>query len=126
MKIVVENEKEYIPEWNGNRDQDEPITVIHRFLKPGERKKYIYLEPMELTYEGEKQEQRTHFVQKTQELAEVLITKIKNLVIVVDGKETEIDTIKKFYNTPGIPPNLVSEIEAYIMNASPEVDKDFL
>lgn len=128
MVIEVKRESEFIPEWNGNRDLDEKeqITIVHRFLKPGERQKYIYVEPIEFDYSGEKTVPKSRYVQNSAGVAKAVITGIKNLSINQDGKEIVVDTVGKLYDTEGVPQALVSEIEAYLLNASPEVDRDFL
>ena len=128
MIIEIKKQDTFVPEWNGNHklSEEERIEVDHRFLKPGERKKFVHLEPMELDYSGDKPQTKTRYVQDVEGLTRAIIVNIRNLVIKHGDKEIVIDTSDKLYNTEGIPQELVSEIEGYMLNASPEVDKDFL
>lgn len=126
MRIEVQKEKTFIPKWNGNDKDPEPIKVHHRFLKPSERKQFIRLEPFSIEYEKDEQKTSSQYIQDSEGIAKAVIQKIENLTLVIDGKDKKIDTVDKMYNVEGVPQGLVAEIEAYLLNASPEVDGDFL
>ena len=128
MIIEVDNEREYIPAWNNNRQGDEPIKITHRFLKAGERKKFIYTKPIRLNVGEGTVSDEVDYIQDQEGIAKALITKIENLKVKdkKSDKVIEVKDINTFYQTSGIPQALVSEIENYILTASPEVDTDFL
>lgn len=128
MIIEVDNERTYTPAWNNNRQGGEPITITHRFLKAGERKKFIYTKPIRLNVGEGTVADEVDYIQDQEGIAKALITKIENLKVKdkKSDKVIEIKDINTFYQTSGIPQALVSEIENYILTASPEVDTDFL
>jgi hypothetical protein len=128
MIIEVAQEKVFIPKWNKNDElpESEQIKVTHRFLKAGERKKYIYLDDIKVTSEGKVSDDGRSFHQDEQGLVKALVKKIENLSISVNGKVTDVKNADMLYETVGVPTNLVAEIEAHMLTASPEVDKDFL
>ena len=130
MIIEVDNERVFIPKWGGNREQDgaEQIKVTHRFLKAGERKKYIYTKPLKLSMETGTVSSDIEYIQDEQGICKALITKIENLEVKdkKSGAAVKIDSAAALYNTPGVPQGLVAEIETYMFSASPEVDTDFL
>jgi len=41
MRLTIAKEGEYIPEWNGNKEDDEPIKFVLRHLTTGERERAI-------------------------------------------------------------------------------------
>lgn len=124
MVIDVRNEATFVPTWNGNNElpESEQIRVVHRFLSPGEKQKYYYTEPIELS--GDKPKSR--YVQDLTGHVKAVVTKIENLTISVNGKEKKITTGNDLYNIAGVPYMLVAEVERYMMNAEPEVDEAFL
>ena len=128
MIIEVAQEKVFIPKWNKNDElpESEQIKVTHRFLKAGERKKYIYLDDIKVTSDGKVSDDGRSFHQDEQGLVKALVKKIENLSISVNDKVTDVKTAEQLYDTVGVPTNLVAEIEAHMLTASPEVDKDFL
>jgi len=128
MIIEVAQEKVFIPKWNKNNElpESEQIKVTHRFLKAGERKKYIYLDDIKVTSDGKVSDDGRSFHQDEQGLVKALVKKIENLSISVNDKVTDVKTAEQLYETVGVPTNLVAEIEAHMLTASPEVDKDFL
>lgn len=130
MIIEVDNERTYIPRWNENRESEdgEQIKVTHRFLKAGERKKYIYTKPLKLSMDTGTVSGDVEYVQDEQGICKALITKIENLQVKdkKSGAVVKVESATALYNTPGVPQGLVSEIESYMLTASPEVDGDFL
>jgi len=127
--IEVKNSEVYIPKYNGNRnaDEGEQIRLHHRYLKASERKKYIYTDPVKFDANSGKVTGEVSFHQDQEGLVRALVTKIEGLTLKdEDGKEVEIKTAAQLYDQPGVPQMLISEIESYMLNASPEVDSDFL
>jgi len=125
--IEVKKEDTYVPRWNGNDQlpEEEQIKVHHRYLMPGERKKYLYTKPIVLDMKTGEVDQRVEYVQDERGIVETLITKIDNLSIKNEGKEQKVTSGKDLY-TMGVPHMLVTEIEQYMIGVSPEVDTDFL
>jgi len=125
--IEVKKEDTYIPRWKGNRElpEDEQIKVHHRYLMPGERKKYLYTKPLVLDMGTGEVDTHVEYVQDERGIVETLITKIENLSIKSGSKEQKITTGKALY-TSGVPHMLVTELEQYMLTVSPEVDADFL
>lgn len=127
MIIEVKDHEVYIPEWNGNRDlpDDEQIKVHHRYFLPGERKKYIYTKPVRVDVNTGDVDSKVDFVQDEQGIVKALITKIENLTVKAGGKEIKVTNGEALYKQP-VPQALVTEIEMYMLGASPEVKGDFL
>jgi hypothetical protein len=127
MIIEVKKEDIYIPEFGGNRDlpESEQLQVKHRFLLPGERKKYIYTKPLQINKLTGKMSGDVEFIQDEQGITKAVVNEFVNFKLSVDGKEIEIKTPAEMYENPA-PVGLVTEIETAMLLASPEVDKDFL
>lgn len=129
MIIEVDNERVFVPKYKGNREQDETeqIKITHRFLKAGERKKYIYTKPLRLSMETGTVVDDVEYVQDEQGITKALITKIEGLEVKdkKTDKAVKIETVTALYNA-SVPQALMSEIENYMLTASPEVDTDFL
>lgn len=128
MIIEVKNEDTYVPKYGGNRDlpEEEQMKVHHRYLVPGERKKYLYTQPIRLDMATGEVDGKVEYIQDERGIAEAVITKIENLSVRSGGKDKKITTGSQLYTTSGVPQALVTEIESYLLTASPEVDADFL
>ena len=127
MIIEVKNEDVFIPTFGGNDKlpDGEQIKVKHRFLLPGERKKYIYTKPMQIDKISGKLDSSVEYVQDEEGITKAIVTGLENFKIKVGKKEVEIKTALDMYNN-NVPTSLVREIEVNMLLASPEVDKDFL
>jgi len=128
MIFEVKNKDTYIPEFGGNKEKpaDEQIRVNHRFLLPGERKKYIYTRPVKVDKLKGEVDSKVEIIQDEEGITRAIVTSIENLEIRC-GKETvKVDTAAKMYSTSGVPSGLVREIELNMFIASPEVDEPFL
>lgn len=125
MIIEVKKENEFIPEWNGNRDENESeqIKVIYRYPTVTEKERFLYTKPVKVGKDGEGE---IEFVQDSAGLAKTVIKRIENLTLNIDGKEKQIKTASDLYSVEGVPGPLVREIEMHLVNASPGVDGDFL
>lgn len=130
MIITVENEKVFYPMWGGNSEQPEGerIAIYHRFLKPGERKKFIYTKPIKLDMNTGKVDGSVEYIQDEVGITKAIITKIENLTVQdkTSGKKVDVKTGRDLYETAGVPQGLVAEIESYLLSAEPEVNEDFL
>jgi len=127
MIIEVKIDDVYIPTFGGNDKlpDDEKLKVKHRFLLPGERKKYIYTKPMQIDKISGKLDSSVEYVQDEEGITKAIVTGFENFKIKIDKKEVEIKTALDMYNH-NVPTSLVREIEVAMLLASPEVDKDFL
>jgi hypothetical protein len=128
--VIIEVKKEgvFIPKFGGNKTlpESEQIKVKHRFLTVGERDKYIYVKPVKVnqlkgTVDGE-----SEAIQDMKGIVLAIVTGIDNFELMVGKKKVKVDTTEKLYNTEGVPNSLVKEIEIYMLNVSPVVDKSFL
>ena len=128
MIIEVKNNDIFIPKYGGNDKlpEGEQIKVHHRFLLPGERKKYIYSQPVKVDKLKGEVDSNVEVVQDEEGIARAIVTSIDNLNIKCGKKSVKVDTIEKMYATSGVPKELVSEIEVRMLLSSPEVDADFL
>jgi hypothetical protein len=128
MIIEVKNKDIFIPTYGGNDKQPdgEQIKVHHRFLLPGERKKYIYTQPIKVNKLEGTVDGTVEAVQDEKGICEAIITGIDNLEIKCGNKTVKVNTVEKMYNTSGVPKALVSEIEVNMLLASPVVDASFL
>jgi hypothetical protein len=128
MIIEVKNKDIFIPVYGGNDKQPEgeQIKVHHRFLLPGERKKYIYTRPVKVDKLKGKVDSNVEAVQDEEGIARAIITSIENLEIKCGDDIVKVDTVEKMYDTLGVPKYLVSEIEVNMLLVSPVVDAEFL
>jgi hypothetical protein len=128
MIIEVKNKDIFIPVYGGNDKQPEgeQIKVHHRFLLPGERKKYIYTRPVKVDKLKGKVDSNVEAVQDEEGIARAIITSIENLEIKCGDDIVKVDTVEKMYNTLGVPKYLVSEIEVNMLLVSPVVDAEFI
>jgi hypothetical protein len=118
MKIKVKESEKFIPLWNGNTEESEPITVHYRFPTAGERDEYICALPAKFV----NGEPVVEFKNDSQGLVKKLCKRIENLELDVNGKKVLIDDAAKLYGTEGVPVELVREIEGEIASASAVVD----
>jgi hypothetical protein len=128
MIIEVKNKDIFIPVYGGNDKQPEgeQIKVHHRFLLPGERKKYIYTRPVKVDKLKGVVDSNVEAVQDEEGIARAIITSIENLEIKCGDDIVKVDTVEKMYDTLGVPKYLVSEIEVNMLLVSPVVDAEFL
>ena len=128
MIIEVKNKDIFIPTYGGNDKlpDGEQIKVHHRFLLPGERKKFIYTRPIKLDKLKGEVDSNVDIVQDEEGISRTIITGIDNLDIKCGDKTIKVDTVEKMYTTSGVPKYLVADIEVKMLLVSPEVDADFL
>lgn len=128
MIIEVKNKDIFIPKYGGNDKQPdgEQIKVHHRFLLPGERKKYIYTSPVQVNKLKGTVDGVVEAVQDEEGICRAIITGIDNLEIKCGSKTIKVDNVEKMYNTSGVPKALVTEIEVNMLLSSPVIDESFL
>lgn len=128
MIIEVKNKDTFVPTYGGNDKlpEGEQIKVHHRFLLPGERKKYVYTRPVKVDKLKGKVDSNVEAVQDEEGICRAIITSIDNLDIKCADKTVKVDTVKKMYDTSGVPSALVAEIEVNMLIVSPVVDAEFL
>jgi hypothetical protein len=122
MRIPVSKEKTFEPSYGGNLELpvSERVRVFHRFLTAAERNKFIYTKPIKI---GAASDGPMEFVQDEEGITRAIINRIENLELEINQKTMKITTAKALYETEGVPPALVREIEMYCFTASPEVGK---
>lgn len=128
MIIEVKNSDIFIPKYGGNDKlpEGEQVKVHHRFLLPGERKKYIYTQPVKVDKLKGEVDSKVEVVQDEEGITRAIVTKIENLNIKCGKKTVKVDSVEKMYSTSGVPKSMVAEIEVNMLLSSPEVDADFL
>lgn len=104
MELTFSNEFEYIPTFNNNREEENPVRVICRYMTTPERSKNI--ESVLMTVNGESQS-RTVF--HNDAILRASILRIENLK--VNG--VEITTAKALLAIEGLS-QLSEEIASYI------------
>ena len=128
MIIEVKNKDIFIPTYGGNDKlpDGEQIKVHHRFLLPGERKKYVYTRPVKVDKLKGVVDSNVEAVQDEEGITRAIVTGIDNLNIKCGDTTVKVDTVEKLYGTSGVPKYLLSEIEVNMLLASPEIDASFL
>jgi hypothetical protein len=101
MKLLIEKEYQYIPEWNGNKKDDKPIVFNLRALTEPDRDKVITQR-----YVDGKLETTTN----RSEACRLAITGIDNLNI----NGVDVKTAKDFLSTPGVS-GLIAEIATEVI-----------
>lgn len=119
MKIKVKKTDVYIPEWNGNKNDSDPIAVHYRFLSESDRGRYISIEPIKVSGSGDPE---VTIKQDNQGLTIAMVTRIDNLEMEMNGNTDRIDDAKKLYSHAGVPTSLVKEIEGAMAAASAVID----
>jgi hypothetical protein len=101
MKLLIDKEYDYIPEWNGNKEDDSPIVFHMRAITDGERERFIVKK-----YIDGKVEMTTNETQ----IFKAGIISIENLNI----NNKDIKTANDFLTAPGLS-GLFSEVVAEIL-----------
>jgi hypothetical protein len=117
MKIKVKRTDIFIPKYDGNREDSEPVKVHYRFLTAAERTDFISILPIKIV-NGEPE---IEMKQDNAGMVRKMVSRIENLSMEIDGKDTIIDDAEKLYKTPGVPATLIQEIENEMATASAEV-----
>jgi len=124
MKITARRENTYIPEWNGNVElpKEDQVVIHYRYLKTGERREYQRLEDVTLKNLAEEDMLDRKVVQDAAGITKAIVTKIENLILVIDGTEEAVETVEDFYDAPDAFPELRSEVESFLLNETAAVD----
>lgn len=119
MVVHLSNEYKFIPTWNGNSSEPNPIEVT---FKAPTMSLYSNLIPkpnikMKMDINGNMAGGETEMVIDNSKLVKDMVTDIKNLTYVVDGgKEVTIKDGKELFGTgvPSVFSGLVDEIGAHL------------
>ena len=113
MKITLAKDAEYIPEWNGNREDPEPVVFHLRYLTTAERQQC-----MEKEYLPDKDGGIRVAVKPDQErMFKLAVKKIEHLE--VNGRE--LVTAKEVLETPGLD-SLFLEVSLHVLTMNAEQD----
>jgi len=113
MKITLARDAEYIPEWNGNRDDPEPVVFHLRYLTTAERQQC-----MEREYLPDKNGGVRVAIKPDQErMFKLAVRKIENLE--VNGRP--LTTAGDVLSTPGLD-LLFIEVSLYVLTMNAEQD----
>jgi hypothetical protein len=125
MIVEILKEKTWEPTWRKNQKLPaaDRIRVTHRFLTPGEQRKFCYFEPVEIETDSGKVAKRSRFIQDAAGITRAIVKRIDGYSLRKGGEVVVIDTVEKLYGTEGVSNALVSEFEAYCLNADPEVQE---
>ena len=110
MKLELTQQVEYVPEWNENQKDSEPISFTLRHLTTAERAK--------CTDTGQTEQGHLHIKPDYERMFRLAVVKIENLD--VGGKQLE--TARDVLATPGLY-MLFFEVALYILNMNPIGDK---
>lgn len=93
MKLTIDDRYEVIPEWNGNRESDEPIKITCRYLTIPERARCIV---KDVQVDGDKAVVTVKY--KDRDLFDLSVLKIENLE--VNGRK--ITNAIEFHSVSGL------------------------
>jgi hypothetical protein len=108
MKLCIDKEYQYIPEWNGNKDDDAPIVFNMRGITDIEREKCIVKKYVDGNVEMATNESQ---------LFRYAVKSIENLVI----NDKEIKTAGEFLNCSGLA-GLFSEVVVEVITNTARKD----
>lgn len=111
MKIRISREIEFIPEWNNNQEETDPIKAVLMDLSTAEREECIRM----VIVAGGDVELKPDY----QKLFKRGVTRIDNLSVEIDGKEQKITTPEDLLKAPGFY-NLFMEIATKIISMTME------
>jgi hypothetical protein len=117
MEISVSTQKEYIPEWNDNRQDEKPLRVIHK--KPTLKlRSQLLPQPkitMRISAKGDPEGGDTVVEVNNERLVRGMVDHFEDFAINVDGKRFEIQTVDDLFsdNTPSRVGDLVDELGTY-------------
>jgi hypothetical protein len=109
MEITILTESVYIPEWNGNRNDSNPIRVNYKTPTMALKTKLFSRPKLKaiLTKEGEFSSAETESEVDNKRINEAMITSIDNCIINFNNNKIEIKNAKDLYGD--VPPQ-VSEL----------------
>ena len=117
MLITVSNKTEFIPEWNDNQKENDPVVVVHRVPTMGLRERLIPKPRLKLmvSADGKSEGGETEVEVDNKKIILAMLVEIKNLAYESDGKEIRVKSADDLYsnNTPSTLSGLVDEIGTY-------------
>ena len=121
MVIELSLSKDYIPEWNGNKDLPVGEQIVVSYKAPS-MALYQALMPkpalkMVTNLEGQITGGETEYVIDNAKLVEAMVTGIKNLDIKINGATTSFTTARALLkDAPSVLSGLVDEIGTFLQN----------
>jgi hypothetical protein len=126
MVISVATKKEFTPEWNDNKKENNPIVVVHRAPTMA---LYEQLIPkptikMKIGNDGSANGGETEIEIDTKALVKAMLLELKNCDLEIDGKPMSIKNTEDLYgpSAPAILSGLVNEIGSYFQKILSERD----
>jgi len=120
MIVQVMNKSEFIPEWNENKKENDPIVVVHKVPTMALREQLIPKPRLKLVVgaDGKSEGGETTIEVDNRNLIQSMLISIKGLSVNIDGKEVEIKTAGDLFGkeTPSILSGLVDEIGSYFQS----------
>jgi hypothetical protein len=116
MKISVTREREYVPDWENNKDDPNPIVITHKAASAALSAKLIPKAVLRVTgSKGVEQAWETEITVDNEKLCRAMIIDIKNLEFDVDGKVFTVRNADGLFgeDVPAGLTGLVDEIGQY-------------
>ncbi len=127
-KVVLSRDEVFIPRWNGNQEEELPITFHLRYLTTGERHRYAGQKALEAVLSqaaelvGDNKNGHRPEVQIDFEgMFRAAVTRIDNLEVEIDGQTTKVTTAPQLLELPGLNP-LLMEVAFHISTANARQD----
>ena len=115
MKVSILKETEFIPKWNENSLETDPVKFHLRYLTTGEIEACIKIKPVRITGGDPEVEIDTD----SRRIFELAVMRIDNLEIEAGGK---ITTAKELMDQPGFN-RLYNEVLFFIQGMNAHTDK---
>lgn len=117
MLISVSSNNEFIPEWNNNKKEADPIVVVHRVPTMGLRERLIPKPKLKLmvSADGRTEGGETEVEIDNKKIIQAMLVEIRNFSYSMDGKEVAVKSADDLFsnNTPSAVSGLMEEIGAY-------------
>jgi hypothetical protein len=114
MIISIDKEYTFIPDWQGNKDDDEPIKVTCKYLNPAERDRCI-----EMDFISQDNKPTVRIKALKDKYVKLAVTKIENLKLNDGSFVKDSATLMK---TPGLG-GIYNVIADYIIEQESGIDK---
>jgi len=115
MNISISLQREFVPEWNNNKESEDPIVVVYKAPTMNLRQQLIPNPKivLKISPDGKAEGGETTIEVDNRKIIYGMLEEIKNLTLTVDGKEKEIRTANDLYSGPAFLGGLVDEIGAF-------------
>ena len=119
MVVTLSYKNEYIPEWNGNKDQEKPITFVYATPTLQHYNDLIRKPMVKMTTDkaGKIDGGVVELSVDYATFVRSMVKSIKNLSYIInDEKEAQITNVKELFsaNTPPVFAELVDEVGAFL------------